>query len=368
MTSPFEITRIIDDIEKKLLDVSSQVDCAIACISGGVDSTVSAILTRRILGERVYPVFIDTGFMRTNEAHNVKRSLREIIDIEVYDFSENFISRLEGLSDAEEKRKLFRSIFYESVKKIANEKKCNWIIQGTIKADVIETISGLKSQHNVLDKSTLERYGLKVIEPLVELYKYEVRALAEYLNIPKFIVQRQPFPGPGLLIRTVGKLDRIKLEIVRKLTDIVENTLANRDFSQYFPALWEYNVVETSRINNIEYDVFEVKVTGVTEGKRSYGHPVVIRQGPESMDVYSMFRYIDTVKHPHVLIRLAEKTNGLYLVALRIVKTRDFMSAEVPRIGLDELKPLVQRILEYPEIRAVALDITPKPPATIEFE
>ncbi|MEM4717509.1 MAG: hypothetical protein QXE81_01960 [Desulfurococcaceae archaeon] len=86
------------------------------------------------------------------------------------------------------------------------------------------------------------------------------------------------------------------------------------------------------------------------------------------MDVYSIYRYIDTVEHPHVLIRLAEKTNGLYIVVLRIVNTRDFMTAEVPRIDLDELKPLVQRILEYPEIKTVALDITPKPPATIEFE
>ncbi|MEM4717510.1 MAG: hypothetical protein QXE81_01965 [Desulfurococcaceae archaeon] len=170
------------------------------------------MLSRKILGEKVYSVFIDTGFMRANESYNVKRSLEGIMDIEVYDFSENFISKLEGVSDAEEKRRLFRSVFYESVKKIANEKKCNWIIQGTIKADVIETISGLKSQHNVLDKATLERYGYSVIEPLIDLYKHEVRALAEYLGIPRFIAQRQPFPGPGLLIRTVENLIGLNLK------------------------------------------------------------------------------------------------------------------------------------------------------------
>ncbi|MEM4062097.1 MAG: GMP synthase [Desulfurococcaceae archaeon] len=363
-----DVSSLINRIVENLRKISSQVDCAVACVSGGVDSTVSAVLAKMVLGDKVHPVFIDTGFMRSNEAMRVVESLKELLKIEVYDFSESFVSRLEEISDAEEKRRVFRGLFYEAVKSIASEKGCSWIVQGTIKADVVETLGKLKTQHNVLDKQTLEKYGFKVIEPLVDLYKHEVRAVAELLNIPKAITHRQPFPGPGLLVRAVGKPTREKIRIVRELTDIVENLLSGKGFSQYFPAVWEYRVQDTVRRGDLEYWVFDVKVTGVTSGRRTYGHPVVVSSWPSSMDVYDVYKLVNTEDHPHVLVKLHEKTSGSYVAALRVVKTVDFMTAEVPRVNPGELRELVQAISEHPEIRLVALDVTPKPPATIEYE
>lgn len=362
------IERVTSDIVKNLKAIVNKIDCAVACVSGGIDSTVSAILAKKALGDKVYPVFVDTGFMRLNEAARIREALKELIEVEVHDFSEEFISKLEGLVDAEEKRVAFRDLFYAVVKKIAEEKKCSWIVQGTIRADVVETVSGVKTQHNVLSEKLLKKYGLMVIEPLVDLYKHEVRAIAKYLGLPKYIVEKQPFPGPGLLIRAVGKLYRGKLEFVRKLTDIVENELASRGYSQYFPAVWEYSVIEGSSTSSLEFDVFEVKVTGVVEGKRSYGHPVVVKKWPKDVNVYELYKHFDTTKYPHVLVKLAEKSEGLYLVALRVVKTENFLVAEVPRMSFKELEVLASKILKNSEARAVAFDVTPKPPATIEYE
>lgn len=368
MTVPAHVDRTIIDIIEGLRALSNKIDCAVACISGGVDSTTAAVLARMALGEKVHPVFIDTGFMRLNEAERVRCALRGLIDVEVHDYSESFISRVEGLSDAEEKRTAFRDCFYTTVREIAQGKGCSFVVQGTIKADVIETVGGIKTQHNVLNRELLLKYGLEVIEPLAGLYKQEVRAIAKRIGLPGYIVERQPFPGPGLLIRAVGRLYREKLELVRRITDLVEVALAGRGISQYFPAVWEHEVLEASRFNGLEYEVFTVRTTGVSGGKRSYGHPVVIKRWPDGADPYGVYKRFDTQRHPHVLVSLAERGTGSYLLALRAVVTEDFIRAEVPRIDPIELEPLVREILRSREVRAVALDVTPKPPATIEYE
>ena len=359
----------VASIIEELKDAYRGVRCALACVSGGVDSAVAAILAKKALGDRVYSVFIDTGFMREGEAEFVRESLKGLLDVEVYDYSEEVVSAVEGLEDAEEKRKAFRDAFYKSVKSIADEKGCEWIVQGTIKADVIETSSGIKTQHNVLNNELLGKYGLRVIEPLRNLYKHEVRELANYLGISKSIVERQPFPGPGLCIRAVGKLTREKLNLVRKATSIVERYLEGRGYSQYFPAIWEYSVIEKGRLNGIEYDVFSVKVTGISSGCRSYGNPVVITNWHNvGVEVYELYKLFNTNENPHVLIKVLERNSGMYLVALRAVVSKDFMTAEVPRVDLLELGPLCEEITSFPEIRAIAFDVTPKPPATIEYE
>lgn len=358
----------VKDVVERVRSLYRDVDCAIACVSGGVDSTVSAIVARMALGDRVYPVFIDTGFMRAGEAEGVRNALRGLLDLEVYSFTEEILAGVEGLSDAEEKRVAFREGFYRAVKAIASEKGCSWVVQGTIKADVVETVGGVKTQHNVLNEELLKRYGLRVIEPLVDLYKYEVRELAREIGLPKWIVERQPFPGPGLLIRAVGRLYREKLELVRSATEVVERSLGGRGFSQYFPAIWEYEVTGEGSAEGIDYTVFSARVTGIADGKRTYGHPVLVKRFPENIDHLSLYRYFDTRLYPHILVELVDRGEGEYMVTIRVVKTDNFMVAEIPRIDLEDLKQLAQRLLPLPKVRGVAFDITPKPPATIEYE
>ena len=358
----------VKGIVERVRSLYRGVDCAIACVSGGVDSTVSAVIARMALGDRVYPVFIDTGFMRIGEAERVRDALRGLLDLEVYNFAEEIVAGVEGLSDAEEKRVAFREGFYRAVKAIASEKGCSWVVQGTIKADVVETAGGVKTQHNVLNEELLKRFNLRVIEPLIDLYKHEVRELAREIGLPKWIVERQPFPGPGLLIRAVGKFYREKLEVVRRATEVVERELGDRGFSQYFPAVWEYQVSGEGSAKGIDYKVFSVKVTGVVDGKRTYGHPVLVKRFPENMDLLSLYSYFDARLYPHILLELVDGGEGEYMVAIRIVKTDNFIVAEIPRIDLEELKHLAQNLLSLPKVRGVAFDITPKPPATIEYE
>jgi len=367
--SDLDIASEANKIIERLSMLKKDVDCAIACVSGGIDSTTSAVIARKALGDKVYAVFIDTGFMRLNEGIKVREALRGLIDLEVHDYVDQFISRIEGLEDAEEKRIAFREMFYTTVKKIAEEKRCSWVVQGTIKADVVETVGGVKTQHNVLNENLLQKYSFKVIEPLIDLYKHEVRSLAKYLGLPNWLVERQPFPGPGLLVRTVGKMYRAKLEIVRRITDLVERWFSGRGFSQYFPAVWEYNVIDSRGIDELKYDVYNVKVTGVLEGKRTYGHPIVVKSYPMGIDVYNIYSKFDYSLYPHVLIEVKSRDTGRYVVALRIVKTKNFMVADIGKVDLVELKTLAEEIMKLePEVRLVAYDVTPKPPATIEYE
>lgn len=363
-----EAERLVERALERLRSVASGVNCAIACVSGGVDSTVAALLARMVLGDRLYPVFIDTGFMRKGEASMVAKALENTMKVEVHDFSERFISALEGVSDAEEKRLRFRDLFYSAVREVAQSKGCGWVVQGTIRADVVETVGGVKTQHNVLSEELMRRYGIEVVEPLAELYKHEVRSIASALGLPLQLTKRQPFPGPGLLIRAVGRLTREKLELVRGLTDIVETALEKRGYSQYFPAVWEYEVIEKVMASDLEYDVFGVKVTGVVEGRRAYGSPVLVRRLPEGVEHHELYKVFDPVRHPHVLVPLAEAESGRYVAVLRVVITEDFMSAEVPKMDSRTLRPLAEELLSQPGVRLVAFDVSPKPPATIEFE
>ncbi|MEM0027642.1 MAG: hypothetical protein QXT53_07135 [Ignisphaera sp.] len=185
------LSGIVEGLRSRYRDVN----CAIACVSGGVDSTVAAIIAKIAFGDKVYPVFIDTGFMRIGEGLRVKEYLKNFLDIEIYDFSEQIISRVEGLEDAEEKRKAFRDAFYRAVKAVTEEKGCEWVVQGTIKADVVETIGGVKTQHNVLNEELLKRYGLRVIEPLINLYKHEVGNLPRSLDYPNKLLRDSPSQG-----------------------------------------------------------------------------------------------------------------------------------------------------------------------------
>ncbi|MEM1982851.1 MAG: GMP synthase [Sulfolobales archaeon] len=359
----------VDNALNELRSKYGNVSRILAAVSGGVDSTTAAVLTYKALGDRVIPVFIDTGFMRMDEGFKVREMLKDLMPLEVIDMSETFYERIEGLSDAEVKRREFRNVFYQVISDIARNLGCEYVVQGTIAPDWIETFGGIKTQHNVLSDEFLRERGFKVIEPLRELYKDEVRIVAKYLGISNAIVNRQPFPGPGLLVRTVGLFTKEKLRILREATELVERELHGLNISQYFPAIWEYEISESSNICEdtcISYKVFNIKATGVKGDSRVY-EPVILVNDLGGSDPYTLYKYFNN-RASHVVWQITDKGSGKYFISLRAVVTEDFMTASVYDMKKDVLEKLAKELIKLDNVRAVGYDVAPKPPATIEYE
>ena len=375
MFDPREAARkIIEDIRDTLKGVD---DCIVAAVSGGVDSTTASALTYLALGDRVHPIFIDTGFMRKNEPQLVRESLRDIMPLEIYNYSERFYSELLNKDDAEVKRKIFREVFYRVLDEVLAKLECGYMVQGTIAPDWIETLGGIKTQHNIIGDLNIFRRRVKVIEPLRNLYKDQVRLIAREIGLPEKIWRRQPFPGPGLLIRTVGRLELDKLNIVREATDIVEEILREYSPSQYFAAAWEDAYLDNSIASldsGIEYRVFKARATGVRGDSRVYSHMVLVTglSGSHDLyDLYSLYKRFEDKPYSRSILNIAPSEHGGgqgYFISIRSVDTVDFMTAEVTRIDMGVLEEISERLLRIKGVAGVGFDITPKPPATIEYE
>lgn len=306
----------------------------IGAVSGGVDSTVAAKLMKEAIGDRFHAVLVDNGVLRLDEAKTVKKTLTEHLGIQltVIDATELFLGKLKGVSDPETKRKIigntFIEIFQDTAKKIAQEAAdspragdIEFLLQGTLYPDVIESISfkgpsaTIKTHHNV--GGLLEGMHLKLIEPLRELFKDEVRALGTNLGIPEELVWRHPFPGPGLAIRIIGEVNEAQLKIARQADKIfIDEIIAAglyRKISQAFAAVLPENV----------------RVVGVMGDKRVHAQMVV----------------------------------------LRAVETSDFMTADWFPFDGEFLKRVSRRIVnEVDGVCRVVYDVTSKPPGTIEME
>lgn len=292
-------------------------------LSGGVDSSVVAALLHQAIGDQLICMFIDHGLLRKGEGESVMETFgREMnINLVKIDAKERFMSKLAGVVDPEQKRKIigneFVYTFDEEVKKLVEGEDIKWLAQGTLYTDVIEsgtkTAQTIKSHHNVggLPKDM----QFQLIEPLNTLFKDEVRALGSELGLPDEMVWRQPFPGPGLGIRILGDITEEKLEIVRESDAILREEIRKaglqRDIWQYFTALTNMRSV------------------GVMGDQRTYD----------------------------------------YAVAIRAVTSIDGMTADWARIPFDVLAIISNRIVnEVAHVNRVLLDITSKPPGTIEFE
>ncbi|MCS7180553.1 MAG: 7-cyano-7-deazaguanine synthase, partial [bacterium] len=286
---------------------------ALVATSGGVDSTVCAILAKEAIGKNLVVFFIDDGLMRENEPEEVREFFaKRGIDLEIWNVEDNFFDALKGKIDPEEKRKAFRDTFYKTLSQAVRSYSVDFLIQGTIAADIIETQKGIKTQHNVLSQIGLNpmHYGLNIIEPLKELYKHQVRQVAKALKLPKKIYDRKPFPGPGLATRIIGEVTRDRVEKIRIATKIVEEELKDKNIFQAFPVL------------------FSDKATGIVDGKRLLGD----------------------------------------IIAIRAVKSEDALTASPVKIIWKHLYKIRDRILkEVPGVVKVLYDITPKPPSTIEY-
>ncbi len=375
---------------------------ALIAVSGGVDSTTCAALTHAAIGDNLLCVILDDAFMREGEPEKVAQLLSQPplgLPVKILDVRERFLTALKGLTDAEEKRKAFRETFYRTLGETAEKGKFRHLVQGTIQADIDETTAGVKTQHNVLSQvgiNPVERYGFQIIEPLLTLYKPQVREVARFLKVPAEMSERQPFPGPGLSVRVVGEVRADKLEALQKATAIAEESLAEHQPSQYFAAILDNKEVPDyprlrqikERISrflnvpsrNVSLSVFHDKATGVRSGERRYGDIAAMKVVAEDRNIFqspikSLVALQEEVLRENrsftrALYAIKEKTvRKPYVVALRAVQTRDFLSARVSEIPWSTLNATAEKILAAcSNVSNVYYDVTPKPPATIEME
>jgi len=363
-------------------------------VSGGVDSTVSAVLTHRAIGDNLACVFIDDNFMRLGEPERVKGMLSSPplnLPVRILHERERFMKALEGLSDAEEKRKAFRETFYQTLGDAAKAEGCNYLVQGTIKADIDETAGGIKTQHNILEQigiDPVERFGYKIVEPIKSLYKYQVREVARFLGAPEAASERQPFPGPGLSVRVVGEITEEKLQQEKLANDAVEVHFEKHNPAQYFAAVLSAEkehvpeslgsaAAEALGVEDSELGVGYLKErgTGMVDGNRTYGRIATFKvKGGEALGYEELEAARAAIQSmepgiSRVLYHVAGKEGGKYRAAMRAVETRDFLTAEIAKIPHETLKAAAEEILKKCSgVVGVYYDITPKPPATVEYE
>lgn len=392
-----------DFMEKRVKEIRRVLngERALIAVSGGVDSTVCAVLTHRALGENLLCVLLDDAFMREGEPEKVAEVLSKpplSLPVKILNVRERFLDALKGLRDAEDKRKAFRETFYKVLGEAAKSEKCRFLVQGTIYADIVETAGGIKTQHNVLSQIGIrptEKYGFQVVEPLVTLYKSQVRQLARYLGMPPELSERQPFPGPGLSVRVVGEINVDKLEALKKATAIAEAELAQHKPAQFFAAVFDDEEVSehsgsraikeaAARFLDVSSADASVKVlrdkaTGIKGGERHYGAIVAIRVQPKNrIHQPSIQNLVElqteivsgnpSVTRVFYAVHEASRKQP-YMIVIRAVQTQDFITAQVAEVPWETLREAAKKILEAcPNISSVYYDVTPKPPATIEME
>ncbi len=292
---------------------------AIIALSGGVDSSVAAMLVSKAIGKRLTAVYVDTGLMRYKETEEIRKTFRKIpLRLKVVDAKKQFFSALKDVTEPEKKRKIIGKLFIDIFTKEAKQEKADVLVQGTIYSDRIESgitkhSSVIKSHHNV--GGLPKNLKLDLYEPLRDLYKDEVRALARALGLPSSILTRQVFPGPGLAIRIIGEVTPKRADIVRRASWIIEEELRT---TPHWDSIWMSFAV-----------LLPIKSVGIQGDERSYKYPVVVR----------------------------------------IVESHDAMTANFSHLPYDILEKISTRITnEIREVNRVVYDITHKPPATMEWE
>lgn len=390
-------------VEEQIKEIKKNIgkEKALVAVSGGVDSATCVVLTHKAISGNLVCITIDDAFMREGEPERVAEILTKEpfnVPTKIVNARERFIDAMKGLKDAEDKRKVFRETFYKVLSETAKTEECPILVQGTIRADIIETVGGIKTQHNVLEQiglNPIERYGFKIVEPLATLYKWQVKMVARILKLPSEISERQPFPGPGLSVRLVGEIHTDKLEVVKKSTAIVERELSKYAPSQYFAVIIDNEIATEEQVSEIQQNVsaflntslknvnvkiFVGKATGVKKGERCYGKIVAIKveTNNEKLHCIPIQNLISlqasiTEENPEV-VRILYAVKDLperkpYVIGIRAIQTRDFLTANVSEIPWSALSKIAEKIIGICKtVSTVYYDITPKPPATIEME
>jgi len=282
---------------------------AIMALSGGVDSSVCATLAYEAVGDRITPVYVDTGLMRKGETETVRETFDYMDSFRVVDARDRFLGSLEGVVDPEEKRRAVGEEFIRVFEEVARDVDADHIVQGTIYPDRVESEGNIKSHHNVGGLPDVIEFD-GIVEPVRELYKDEVREVARELDLPPAISERMPYPGPGLAIRVVGEVTEEKLKVAREANAVVEDEVEG-------------------------YEPWQALAAVVGQGTGVKGD---------------------------------ERVHG-WIVVVRAVESRDGMTAQAIDLDWETLQRIQSKITgTLPDVARVAYDVTHKPPATIEYE
>ncbi|ELY83099.1 glutamine-hydrolyzing GMP synthase [Natrinema altunense] len=292
-------------------EIDEEIDDANAVIalSGGVDSSVAAALAYEAIGDRLTPVYVDTGLMRKGETDQIRETFDYMESLRVVDAKDRFLDALEGTTDPEAKREIIGEQFIREFEREAKDADADYLVQGTIYPDRIESEGGIKSHHNVGGLPEVVDFE-GIVEPVRDLYKDEVREVARHLGLDELVAERMPFPGPGLAVRIIGEITEEKLEVAREANHVVEEEL-----EEYEP--WQALAAVIG------------KATGVKGDNRVHG----------------------------------------WVVSVRSVESRDGMTARAQEIDWETLQRIQSRITgSHENVARVVYDVTHKPPATIEYE
>ncbi|SHG79961.1 glutamine-hydrolyzing GMP synthase [Halobaculum gomorrense] len=302
------VDEFIDEATTEIKEAVGDANAIIA-LSGGVDSSVAAAITYRAIGEQLTPVYVDTGLMRKGETDQIRETFSFMESLEVVEAQDRFLDALAGVTDPEEKRHVIGEQFIREFEREANETDAEYLVQGTIYPDRIESEGNIKSHHNVGGLPDVVDFE-GIVEPVRDLYKDEVREVARALDLEAVISERMPFPGPGLAVRIIGEITEEKLKVARESCHIVEEEVAEHEPWQAFAAVIG-------------------KATGVKGDNRVHG----------------------------------------WVVSVRSVESRDGMTARAQNLPWETLQRIQSRITgENDDVARVVYDVTHKPPATIEYE
>ncbi|NGM69866.1 glutamine-hydrolyzing GMP synthase subunit GuaA [Natronolimnobius sp. AArcel1] len=298
------VPEAVAEIEDEIGDAN-----AVIALSGGVDSSVAAALAYESIGDQLTPVYVDTGLMRKGETDQIAETFDYMESLRIVDAKDRFLEALSGVTDPEEKRKIIGEQFIREFEREATDADADYLVQGTIYPDRIESEGGIKSHHNVGGLPDVVDFD-GIVEPVRDLYKDEVREVARHLGLDELVAERMPFPGPGLAVRVIGEVTDEKLEVARDACHVVEEEL-----EEYEP--WQALAAVIG------------KATGVKGDNRVHG----------------------------------------WVVSVRSVESRDGMTARAQEIDWETLQRIQSRITgQNDNVARVVYDVTHKPPATIEYE
>ncbi|TFG16808.1 MAG: hypothetical protein EU531_05215 [Promethearchaeota archaeon] len=382
---PKEFVKIAIEFLKKHSG-DKKVFCA---LSGGIDSSTAYLLLKEANIDTI-PVFIDHGLMRTINGIEEREIIKQIFpEIVIIDIREEFLPKIYGEEDAESKRKLFKNAYSSTISKFIRDNNCEVLVDGTILPDIEESfgikISDLKETMSLDEELALKEknkqgfiksqhnleieYDIKAtIQPVASLTKEEIRNILKYLKVPQELIYRKAFPGPALSARIIGAVTPENLSFEKKVHDIVENCINTHYEEQYGVAMIinEQGEQEPFQVfAAIGEDVLLKKVTGMVQGKRTYEIPLSIKGEWDFNKLTTFASHL--IGYARLFYELHESNKGIYDVIIRCVNSIDARKASVTNLPIHLLEEIKFKLLELSDTKNIYFDITPKPPATIEY-